>query len=107
MELKKEVETSSQTCDRELLEEIGVNFNGNYKPIGFSEDFFEGTIKKHYITLYFVVEDVDSNWCAVDDLNMDEKLFPNFVHCPNEHEGIKQTGIKEKIIKILNKPINE
>jgi len=48
----------------------------------------------------------DVNWCAVDDLNMDEKLFPNFVHCPNEHEGIKQSGIKEKIIKILNKPIN-
>lgn len=44
----------------------------------------------------------DIQWCAVDDLNMSEGLFPNFVHCPRENEGIKQCGIKEQIIKILN-----
>lgn len=44
-------------CDRELYEEIGITF-GKYKPIGFSEDFFNG---KHYATLYFLVKDVDSN----------------------------------------------
>jgi len=44
----------------------------------------------------------DTKWVAIDDLNMDEWLFPNFVHCPNEHEGIKKQNIKDKIIKILN-----
>jgi hypothetical protein len=29
-------------------------------------------------------------------------FFPeNFVHCPNENEGIKRQGIKEKILEIL------
>jgi hypothetical protein len=49
----------------------------------------------------------DVNWVVIDDLNMDEKLFPNFVHCPRESEGIKQIGIKEKILTILNKRIEE
>lgn len=62
-------ENSSETCDRELLEEIGVNFNGNYEPIGFSEDIFEGTPMKHYITLYFVVNGVDSD--AIEIINME------------------------------------
>lgn len=43
----------------------------------------------------------DIKWVAVDDLNMDQFLFPNFVHTPSDFEGIKQTGIKEKIIKAL------
>lgn len=41
------------------------------------------------------------NWVAVDDLEM-FALGDNFVHCPKRLEGIKQLGIKEKIIKILN-----
>ena len=44
----------------------------------------------------------DIKWVAIDDLNMDEWLHPNFVHCPNENEGIKRMGIRDKIIKILN-----
>lgn len=44
----------------------------------------------------------DIKWVAIDDLNMGEALYPNFVLCPKQNEGIKQTGIKEKIIKILN-----
>lgn len=43
----------------------------------------------------------DVKWVAIDDLNMSERLFPNFVHCPREQEGIKRTGIKEKILEIL------
>jgi hypothetical protein len=43
----------------------------------------------------------DIKWVAVDDLNMDERLFPNFVLCPREAEGIKRTGIKEKILEKL------
>ena len=44
----------------------------------------------------------DINWVAIDDLNMDEFLYPNFVHCPNEHEGIKRQGIRDKVINLLN-----
>ena len=51
-------ERYEECCDRELMEEIGVNFPGEYYQVGFSEDFFEGG--KHYITLYFVVRDIDS-----------------------------------------------
>lgn len=37
-------------------------------------------------------------WVAVDDLDMN---LNNFVHCPRSLEGIKQCGIKEKIIGFL------
>lgn len=57
-----------------------------------------------------------TNWVAVDDLDMSERYGPisgnflwglkNFVLTPKSSEGIKQTGIKEKIIKILNNENN-
>lgn len=42
-----------------------------------------------------------THWVAVDDMNMTEGLS-NFVHCPKHMEGIKQIGVKEKIIKFLS-----
>jgi hypothetical protein len=42
------------------------------------------------------------NYVVIDDLEMFE-FGEHFVHCPRITEGIKQTGLKEKIIKILNK----
>jgi hypothetical protein len=52
-----------------------------------------------------------TKWVAVDDLNMSEHFgeisdnylfgLTNFVHTPRSKEGIKQSGIKEKIIKFL------
>lgn len=46
-----------------------------------------------------------TNWVAVDDLNMTKKDgwgLENFVHCKRPYnEGIKQSGLKEKIIKFL------
>lgn len=44
---------------------------------------------------------IKESWCAVDDLNMSEWLKDNFVLCSRESEGIKQLGLKEKIIKVL------
>jgi len=44
-----------------------------------------------------------TSWVSVDDLDMGLFLGDNFVLTPKENEGIKQTGIKEKLIKILNK----
>lgn len=52
-----------------------------------------------------------THWVAVDDLNMSERIgeisgnyqwgLKNFVHTPRSNEGIKQSGIKEKILKFL------
>jgi hypothetical protein len=59
-----------------------------------------------------------THWVAVDDLNMSVEFLgkrfsardgsdnkpglSNFVHTPRRSEGIKQSGIKEKIIKYLS-----
>lgn len=59
-----------------------------------------------------------THWVAVDDLDMsieflsnsfshrkDESIKPgliNFVHTPKSNEGIKQVGIKDKILKFLS-----
>lgn len=50
-------------------------------------------------------------YVVVDDMDMSEHYgdisgnylwgFKNFVHTPRSSEGIKQSGIKEKIIKFL------
>lgn len=53
-------------------------------------------LKTHYIGLVPML-----GWCVVDD--MDLSALGNFVQTPRIREGIKQTGVKEKIIKILNK----
>jgi hypothetical protein len=51
-----------------------------------------------------------TNWVAIDDLNMGKGEdwreawgLDNFVLTPKSREGIKQNGIKEKIIDFLNK----
>jgi len=53
-----------------------------------------------------------THWVAVDDLDLSEKFgaisgnsnggLKNFVLTPKSSEGIKQSGIKEKILKFLN-----
>jgi len=62
-----------------------------------------------------------TNWVAVDDLNMgipqthetwgemtmDDWGLTNFVLTPKSSEGIKQTGLKEKILNKLNGDINK
>ena len=50
-----------------------------------------------------------THWVAIDDLNMGKEGSPwkewgldNFVHCKRPYnEGIKQSGLKEKILKFL------
>ena len=41
-----------------------------------------------------------THWVAVDDLNMSDGLT-NFVHTKLQNEGIKQMGIKQKIMSYL------
>lgn len=64
-------ESYNLCCDRELMEEIGVNF-GKYEKVGFSEDFFKvGDDTKHYITLYFAV-DVNSDKIKIVNMEPDK-----------------------------------
>lgn len=47
-----------------------------------------------------------THWVAVDDLNLGKDVgdwgLDNFVHCKRPYnEGIKQSGVKEKILKFL------
>ena len=42
------------------------------------------------------------NWVAVDD--MDLSALGRFVHTPRSSEGIKQSGVAEKIIRLLKEP---
>jgi len=51
--------------------------------------------------LKYVNEHDINNYVAVDDLNLFPWIPKNFVYCTRFNEGIKQTGIKEKIIDIL------
>lgn len=51
--------------------------------------------------IQYVSEHKIQNFVAVDDLNMFQWLPNNFVHCARSNEGIKQSGVKEKIINIL------
>ena len=49
-----------------------------------------------------------THWVAIDDLNMEKDEdwkdwgLDNFVLTPRSNEGIKQSGVKEKILKFLN-----
>lgn len=52
--------------------------------------------------IQYVNEHKIQNFVAVDDLNLRDWLPDNFVHCTRSNEGIKQTYVKEKILKVLN-----
>lgn len=48
-----------------------------------------------------------THWVAVDDIDMSPKAnqghgLENFVHTPRSNEGIKQSGVKQKIIDFLS-----
>lgn len=51
--------------------------------------------------LLYVKEHEITNWVAVDDLNLKPWIADNFAWCTKSNEGIKQSGIKDKILKIL------
>jgi 8-oxo-dGTP diphosphatase len=62
-------ESCEDCCRRELFEETGLKIMGPYHKVDHSEDIFEHNgLKKHYITLYFVGERVDSDLLEVKNL---------------------------------------
>ena len=40
-------------------------------------------------------------WVAIDDLDLKQWIPDNFVHTPRSNEGIKQSGVKDKILSIM------
>ena len=72
---------------------------------------WSGQIRADEIHLWLKEHPEVTSWVAVDDIDMGRKPeqrgdsewgLENFVLTPRAYEGIKQSGIKEKIIAILN-----
>lgn len=88
-------------------------WNGVKKPVSDYTPSFWGTLFKSLqdlekcraseIAAFVNKRNLTNNkWVAVDDLDLSPFLQDkNFVHTPRGNEGIKQTGIKEKILKRL------
>jgi hypothetical protein len=49
----------------------------------------------------YVNENQLEKWVAIDDLDLKLWIPENFVRCTRANEGIKQSGVKDKILKIL------
>lgn len=106
-------------CDLSKMKEVYFK-RGIYKePIGYTVVFsdmdddildetreykniyqIEARVREKEIRHWLDTHSHVTRWVAVDDLPMVK--LENFVHTIRPHEGIKQAGIKEKIIKILN-----
>jgi len=91
------------------LTEIFLEFNGVIKaPIDVTPalptnamDLEGGRVNEIKLWLKNNAEKMNvTHWVSIDDLNMTEGLT-NFVHCKRFNEGIKQCGIKDKIVKFL------
>ena len=95
---------------KDLFNQYGV-IKGpiDYTPTLEVEDFksLEANGKKGYedersieIKKWLALHPEVTHWVAVDDLNMSDGLT-NFVHTKLQNEGIKQMGIKQKIMSYL------
>ena len=110
------------------LEEIGEYYESKgilKKPIAFTKryigcdkpDEFEWTRRTMYeqqrcieVRQYLIDHPEITNWVCIDDLELGEsdtygRVQPwglsNFVHTPNEKEGIKQQGVKDRVLQFL------
>ena len=54
--------------------------------------------RAHEILRYVEKHNV-KKWIAIDDLDLSEWIPDNFVRTPLESQGIKQSGVKDKILK--------
>lgn len=74
--------------------------------IYYQDGFLEGG--RAYEIRKYIEEHELTQWAVIDDLNImnsghDDFFEGRFVHCKRSAtEGIKQSGLKEKLIKILN-----
>lgn len=55
-----------------------------------------------YDILKYAEEHQIEKWLAIDDLNLSQWIdADHFIHTPRANEGIKQSGVKDKILSIL------
>jgi hypothetical protein len=66
----------------------------------FSEKYLEDCRAEEI--LKYVEEHQLKKFIVIDDLNLKQWLPNNFIHTPKSDEGIKQSGIKDKIFKLIN-----
>jgi hypothetical protein len=91
----------------EQMGEIYIERGILKKPIAYTDSFaptmqtLEKTRSEEILDFVSKHPEIEK-WAAVDDLNMKQWLGKNFVITPRSNEGIKQSGIKEKLIKILS-----
>ncbi len=88
------------------------SFIGTDKPEGFEWKMSLRYEQERSLEINQFVKDNPqiTHWVAVDDLDMTWTGtwgVENFVLTPKMNEGIKQAGVKEKIINILNKTSDE
>ena len=86
------------------------SYNGIIKgPIGFTPNIPKTDALKlsesraEEIRIWLKLHDFKNQikWVAVDDMDLSEWLYPNFVLCPIDEHGLSLDGIYEKIIKNL------
>ena len=82
-------------CDEDILEETW-----EYK----DKSQIMARVREKEIKAWLTRNPDVEKWIAVDDLNMHK--LDHFVHTAIQTEGIKQTGIKQKIINTLNRGEN-
>ena len=84
--------------------EKGIDFSDDFK---FHRDYDLEQTRSLEILKWLREHPEVTKWVSVDDLDMSYRPdsgwgLENFVLTPRGKEGIKQSGIKEKIIKLLN-----
>ena len=57
--------------------------------------------RAYEINKYVKEHEVTDKWVAIDDLDLKTWIPDNFVRCTHATEGIKQSGVKDKILNIL------
>ncbi len=94
--IKSPIDYTPQLDNEDFKREdlVTPNWSGIRIPLGYEAE------RAMEIKKWLLINKVDS-WVAVDDLNM-ESYLDNFVHTKRMNEGIKQSGVKQKIIKYLN-----
>jgi hypothetical protein len=123
-----EIVVSSDWKHWATVEEMGEYYESQgiiKKPIGFTDKYLSDDYPDFPYNRFLELEQTRSleigeylttfksilKWVAIDDLDMslrrteDGKYswgLNNFVLTPRSNEGIKQSGIKEKVIKFLN-----
>jgi hypothetical protein len=124
-----EIVVSSDWRLHATLEELGEYYESQgiiKKPIAFTKryigcdkpDEFEWVRRTMYeqqrcieVKQYLTDHPDITHWACIDDLELGERDsydreqkwgLSNFVHTPRQNEGIKQSGVKEKILNFLN-----